>query len=118
MRTDHYVGLNKWAKAFVNRTRTIREVGVELDVATGKLVGKFDRCKRIPLYRKVASNHIPFTFADTGKFADLFRYYLPDGTWLEEFVEKAPWAGGPWHYIALTDNLGNVVPQSLWGENE
>ena len=115
MRCDHYVGLNAWAKKYVSRKRSVREVGVRIDPKSGEIIGHIDRYFRLPRARAVVYDSIPSTYTD-GKFADLHRYYFDDGSFVEEFLEKMQWDHGPWHYIALRNDHHEILPESLWGE--
>jgi hypothetical protein len=44
----------------------------------------------------------------------LIDYTLPDGTVYSEHVQAAPWALSPVLFLALKDQQGNWVSESLW----
>lgn len=48
----------------------------------------------------------------------LMRYTLPDGRVLTEDVQAEPWSSGPCFFLALRDEKGEWVKESLWADNE
>ena len=57
----------------------------------------------------------------SGMFDDVFclnRYTLQDGRVFTEAVQAEPWSSGPCFFLALQDEHGEWVPESLWSENE
>ncbi|MGH9553291.1 MAG: hypothetical protein ACRD3W_28175, partial [Terriglobales bacterium] len=50
--------------------------------------------------------------------AELHRHTLSDGSMYEEYVQAAPWSGGPCYFIALKDESGQPVAKSLWSEEQ
>jgi hypothetical protein len=46
----------------------------------------------------------------------LHKYTFPDGQVYYEKVEAVLWESGPCFYLALVDEEGNWVPESLWLE--
>lgn len=114
MRFDQYKGLNKWAKRTVSATRTVREIGKQVQ-ANGKVV-EFDRTVKVPLVQKRRYSKIRGTYV---LFAgDLHRYTLPNGKVLEEYVQETMHCGGPCYFIALRDSNGNPEKRSLWTDDE
>lgn len=115
MRIDQFRGLNNWAKRKVRRTKLVREVGKEIR-PSGKEV-PFDRVRRVPCvvttaYSKVRASYKPFA-------GDLHRHTLANGTVLEEFLQATIHSGGPVYHIALRNaESGEVVPESLWTDDE
>lgn len=114
MRMDQFIGLNKWARRKVRRTRLVHEVGKEIR-PNGKEV-PFDRVRRVPcveksVYSKVRARYKIFA-------GDLHRYVLPNGTVLEEYLQETMNSGGPCYFIALRDSAGNPVEKSLWTREE
>ena len=49
---------------------------------------------------------------------NLHKYTLPDGRVYTEFVQAAPWSSGPMFFIALKDEDGNEVEESLWSQKD
>lgn len=115
MRFDQFKGLNKWAKQKVRRTKLVHEVGKEIR-PNGTEV-PFDRVRRVAcveksVYSKVRASYKLFA-------GDLHRYTLANGTVLEEYVQAVIHSGGPVYHIALRDSTsGEVVPESLWTDDE
>lgn len=59
--------------------------------------------------------------ASYGMFDDgpeLYKYQLKDGTWVYEYVQACPWSSGPCIFLALRDEAGNPILESLWSEDE
>lgn len=57
----------------------------------------------------------------TGMFDNeytLTRYVFPDGRVLTEAVQADPWSSGPCFFLALKDETGAWVKESLWTEEE
>lgn len=55
-------------------------------------------------------------FADQGEQYPLHKYTLPNGTVYYERVQAEPWHSGPVIFLALQDEEGSWVPESLWPE--
>lgn len=113
-RSDQYIGLNDWARKLVTRKEKVREHGVRI-FANGKKQ-KFSRWRRMPLVRSEHAGIIRGAW--TPEVAKLHRYTLSDGKVYVEFVQAEPWHSGPCYFIALKDRHGNVVPESLWTDEE
>ncbi len=114
MRMDQFVGLNKWAKRKVRRTKVVHEIGKEIR-ASGREV-LFDRTRRVScveksVYSKVRGSYKLFA-------GDLHRYLLASGVVIEEYVQAVIHSGGPCYFIALRDAAGVPVPKSLWTDEE
>lgn len=57
----------------------------------------------------------------TGMFEqkyELSRYIFPDGRVLTEAVQANPWSSGPVFFLALKDEKGEWVKESLWSEED
>jgi hypothetical protein len=48
----------------------------------------------------------------------LDKYTLPDGRVMFEAVQDEPWSSGPVFFLALQDENGKWIPESLWTEEE
>lgn len=46
----------------------------------------------------------------------LNKYIFPDGRVYFERVQAEPWSSGPVIFLALQDEEGNWIPESLWPE--
>lgn len=113
MRCDQYIGLNDWARRLVTRKEKVREFGVQ--VFAGGKRKKFSRWRRIPVARKESAGVIRGAY--DSRFP-LHRYTLPGGVVLVEYVQASPWSGGPCYFVALKDQQGRPVPESLWTDAE
>ncbi|MBX9685673.1 MAG: hypothetical protein K2X27_03160 [Candidatus Obscuribacterales bacterium] len=113
-RSDQYVGLNPWAKRLVNRKVKVREQGVRFFADGSKQ--SFKRWARLPDARKEHAGVIRGAY--TPVVAALHRYTMADGRQFFEYLQAAPWYGGPVYYVALKDKNGKPVPESLWTDEE
>lgn len=116
MRTDQLYGLNAWARNLVLATQTTSEIGVRK--YDGGIIEAFEREVTVPVAKTTNIGEIESAFAPGTKAFDLKRYELPDGRVFDEYVQAAPWSGGPCYYIALKDAAGNPVPESLWTKKQ
>ena len=114
MRSDQWIGLNAWATREVGRTRTAREVGVRV-FRRGR-IERFDRKVRVPFAKVEVISPVAGAWVDV--VGHLHRYIMPNGKVYEEFLQADPWSSGPCYFIALKDQQGNPVPQSLWTDEE
>lgn len=119
MRMAQYYGLNKWAKKLVLKKVMVREIGTTF-LPDGKRV-EFDRRRPIPVAKKQVIGDIK-TMNPQLTLAQLHRYTMPDGRVFEEYVQAAPWSGGPCNFIALKFangvHAGKPVSESLWTDEE
>lgn len=113
-RSDQYIGLNERARRMVTGKVKVREHGTRI-FADGKKQ-RFSRWRRMPVARVEHAGILRGVW--TPKVAVLHRYTMPDGKVYVEYVQAAPWSGGPCYFIALMDKHGKPVPESLWTEEE
>ena len=113
-RSDQYIGLNPWAKRMLTRKVKVREEGVRY-FADGKKQ-RFNRWRRMPLVRTEHAGVIHGAYSPI--VAKLHRYTMQNGEQFVEYVQAAPWYGGPCYFIALMDKHGKPVPESLWTDEE
>ncbi len=119
MRTDQHRGLNQWATLFVRgcgkphfsgKHRT--EKVVLPDGTEGEL--------EIPVYKPCVLREESGEFY-AGMFDNyypLFRYTFRSGQVYTEYVQAAPWSSGPMFFLALRDEKGQSVTESLWRDEE
>lgn len=115
-RTDHYVGLNAWAKQFVLAKQVVHEQGSRL-YPDGR-IERFDRHVEVTLAQVQV---IGQTTGMSCRWFDLHQYTMPNGKVYEEFVQASPWSGGPHLFIALREVVGRnkrLVAESLWTDEE
>lgn len=48
----------------------------------------------------------------------LLKYTFPSGMVYFEKIQSEPWSSGPCTFVALTDEKGNWVKESLWMDEE
>lgn len=113
MRCAQYIGLNKWAESYVRATVPVREVGVRL--LPGGRTESFDRAVMMPVAKTEVVGVIPGFYGDD---IPLVRYTMPNGRVFTEYVQAEPWSSGPCYFIALKNERGKVVPQSLWKQED
>jgi len=114
MRCDQYIGLNEWATEKVLARHAVREVGVRI-LPSGE-EQPFDREVDALVASVEQVGSIEGAWMDV--VAPLNRYTLPTGEVFEEFVQAVPWSSGPCYFIALRDEKGHEVPESLWAESD
>ncbi|HEY9788240.1 MAG TPA: hypothetical protein V6D17_22820 [Candidatus Obscuribacterales bacterium] len=116
MRMDQYRGLNAWARKTVLKKEKVRQFGV--NVFSDGRRKRYSRWASVPVARVQVVGTIKRQLG-SGSIAPLHRYYMPGGKVYEEYVQEAPWSGGPVYHIALKDvRTGKPVPESLWTERE
>jgi hypothetical protein len=49
---------------------------------------------------------------------EFLRHTFRDGRMLEEHVQASPWSSGPVFFLALKDEKGEWIKESLWSEEE
>ncbi len=141
MENDKFMGLNPWAKALVNQFETVTFTGVistdsslkvEFEAYTDpgnpvirlklnkpgvpvELVRK--SYKRNLVKRKVIDTmYSIFIYSGIPPYK-LYEYTLPDGRVFREYVQFATFTKGPIYFMALRDDKGNVVTESLWDDS-
>lgn len=112
-RSDQYIGLNDWACNLTSVMMDVIEAGTQT-YYDGK-VENFERKHQINAVKIEPSGD---TFEGFEGPYYLSRYTLPDGRVFTEFLQAEPWSSGPMFFIALKDEEGNVVPESLWTDEE
>ncbi|OHB21464.1 MAG: hypothetical protein A2939_02930 [Parcubacteria group bacterium RIFCSPLOWO2_01_FULL_48_18] len=115
IRCDQFMGLNKWALNFVK--------GEPVLVCTEEVTrvypdGRRETLEPRPVHessiKKEESGESYF-----GMFGDsylLHEHTFPDGRVYFEKVQAEPWSSGPVFFLALQDENGDWVPESLWAE--
>lgn len=48
----------------------------------------------------------------------LYQYTLLNGTKVTEYVQAEPWSSGPCIFLALKDENGDPIADSLWDDDE
>ncbi len=118
-RTDHYVGLNAWAKKLVHDIHSVNEKGIRT-FQDGRQES-FDRNVEVNLVQVENIGEISVLHC---KWFPMYRYTMPDGTVFEEYLQASPWSGGPHLYMGLVRvtqgkrKYRRVVKESLWTDSE
>ena len=113
MRCDQYMGLNDRAKKIVEGT----VVSIQRKIIDTYPDGRVEESTT-----EVEVSDV--TIEDTETFAEgfnkypLYKYTLVGGTEYFEYVQEEPWSSGPMFFIALKDQNGNPVKDSLWTDEE
>lgn len=115
IRMDQFMGLNKWATELVKGERVL--------VCTEKGMRVFPDGREEPFSHEVHGSSVRKeksgkTFSGFNPGYPLYKYTLPDGTVYEERVQAEPWSSGPVFFLALVDEIGQWVPESLWTDEE
>lgn len=118
-RTDHYVGLNAWAKKLVHDIHSVSEKGIRT-FQDGRQES-FDRNVEVNLVKVEQIGEITVMHC---QFFPRHRYTMPDGRVYEEYLQASPWSGGPHLYMGLKRvtygkrKYLRVVKESLWTDSE
>lgn len=117
MRCDQFAGLNGWAREFVRGTSVL--VCAE-EVTRVYPDGRRETLQPQPVHEaSIRTEDSGERYS--GMFGDeypLRKYTLPDGRVYFERLQAAPWSSGPVFFLALQDEKGTWVPESLWPQEE
>lgn len=116
-RTDQHMGLNGSAALLVSSERKFAYLKRETRFYPD---GRVERVPDILVY-ELAVRKEPSGRYYIGMFDDryeLTEYTLPDGRVYSEYVQAEPWSSGPVFFLALKDENGNWIPESMWSEEE
>ena len=112
MRCDQPMGLNAWARDLLES----QDVKV-LD----KTTRIFPDGKEVKFEMEKFVSEIKSEQYDTYEGFDehpLYKHTFPDGRIYFEFLQASPWYSGPVMFLALKDEQGNEIKESLWTEEE
>ena len=110
MRATQIIGLSDKAAEFLKENLQVTKTSL---VFAGKR-----RNVETPTEKKIYDGE---TGVRMGMFDDgpaLYKYLLKDGRWIFEYVQASPWSSGPCIFLALRDESGNPIQESLWSEEE
>ena len=114
-RLDQFMGLNEWASNFVKGEPVL--VCVE-EVTRVYPDGRRETLEPRPVHESSVKMEESGEFY-SGMFGDeypLHKHAFPDGRVYFERVQAEPQSSGPVFFLALQDENGNWVPESLWAE--
>jgi hypothetical protein len=115
MRMDQHFGLNPWASNFVlgeqipvtEKTTRIYPDGTKEEFVKEVDISKVKKEPSGGLYVGMFEDEFP-----------LYRYTFPDERTFFEAVQSDQWSSGPCFFLALKDENGEWVKESLWDEEE
>lgn len=116
IRMDQHMGLNAWASQLVR--------GEPVFSCTERVIRTFPDGRKEEFTRDVHESSVRKEESGrtySGMFETeypLSKYTFLDGRVYQEWVQAAPWSSGPVFFLALCDEEGNVVPESLWADWE
>ena len=117
IRCDQFMGLNKWALNFVK--------GKRVRVCTEEVTRIYPNGVRQTLApRPVYESSVKMEESGESYYGmfmasyPLHKYTFLNGRVYCEKVQAAPWSSGPVYFLALQDESGNLVPKSLWADEE
>ena len=114
IRMDQVFGLNEWAEKFVKGKRvfayTERVIRTFPD-GKGEVVYPDRQVYKSSVKKEKSGEHFSGMFDE--KYS-LHKYTFPDGKVYFEKVQAEPWSSGPCFFLALVDEKGEWVPESLW----
>lgn len=117
IRMDQHAGLNVWARTFVEGESVLAYTEQVVRVYPD---GRRERVPDRPVYHSTVLQEESGVHY-SGMFGDeypLMKYTFPDGKVYYERVQDAPWSSGPVFFLALQDEEGRWVSESLWPEAE
>ena len=108
MRCDQFIGLNGWAKKFLDDNAVKDHVEVFVNSV-----------RESESYKQ---RTVPGKYTLCGLFDDeqnpLNGYLLEDGSTVFEKVYMAPWSSGPVIFTSLEAENGDDLPESNWSNDE
>lgn len=118
IRMDQYMGLTEAAQALVE--------GEQIVLYTEEVHRFYADGREEILPRRVVSGSTvrcePSGKCYQGAFDEannpLMQYTFPDGRVFTEAVQAEPWSSGPVFFLALRNEKGEWVKESLWPESE
>ena len=117
IREDQFPGLNKWAEAFVAGEQKLAYIAKLKKIYPD---GREEQAPDQEIYASTIKKEEDGRYY-TGMFGTeyaLHQYIFPDGKVYKEYVQEEPWSSGPCFFLALKDEEGRSVAESLWTEDE
>ena len=113
--TDQYIGLNERAKKLIEGEPVPVLEEIRRTYPDGRQTNETRQ-----VFESTVKSRVYYTREGAWNpgFLELFAYTFPDGRVLREEVQTEPWSSGPCYLLALKDEQGNWVPESLWTEEE
>lgn len=113
-----HMGLNKWAREFVKGEPVLVYGEWTTRVYTD---GQTETFKSKSVYessikKEESGEFYSSSMLDNEQRRPLHKYICPSGKVYFERIQAEPWSSGPIVFLALQDNQGNWVPESLWAE--
>lgn len=111
-RCDHLMGLTEAAAKMV-------EGASILVVEEGRRLypdGREEPFRRELVESTVRVEETGESYSGIGGPYPLYHYVLPDGRVLTEAIQAEPWSSGPYFFLALQDESGAWVEESLWSK--
>ncbi len=115
IREDQYIGLNDWASHLVSDGHIIGYTDYTRRVYEDKTVEDIETEGTKCLVKREPSGR---TFDMFDNEYPLYKYTFPDGKVVQEFLQAEPWSSGPVIFVALEDEAGNPIKESLWIDEE
>ncbi|MBI5077701.1 hypothetical protein HZB94_04980 [Candidatus Falkowbacteria bacterium] len=117
MRYDQFVGLNERAQELIKGEQ---ELAYTEEVVRIYPDGGQERMPDRPVFESTVKKEESGE-SYTGMFTveyPLHKYTFPNGQIYYERLQTAPWSSGPVHFLALQNEDGKWVPESLWTDEE
>jgi len=113
-----YIGLSPAARDFlkINETKVVGKIKTINTYNDGRVVESEEDFKESLTIRE-DSGECTYGMFEEEKIS-LFKYTTDSGKVYTEYVQDDPWSSGPCIFIALKDESGNIVKESLWPEEE
>lgn len=116
MRCDQFYGLNEWAEEFVSSItkKCVQKTTRYYDDGTVEVLP--DQELNICQIKREPSGKTVYGMYDNEY--PLYKHIFPDGRVYEEYEQTTIWSSGPMIFLALKDENGNPIANSLWDEDE
>lgn len=108
-RSDQIVGLNARAKAYLetNCAKDIAKHYRNDELISEHIILSCELSDRYAISDMIGEEQLKWN-----------KYLLKIGVWVYEYVQESPWASGPVHFLALKNEEGEVIKETLWTDEE
>lgn len=116
IRCDQLIGLNTWAIDFIYKLKELAYTDEIHRTYTGCAHPEILDPVQVYIHYKVVMYKTYYGMFNTEY--PLHRYTTSEGKVYEEVLQAEPWASGPMFFLALQDGNGDLLPNSLWTDEE
>lgn len=117
IRCTQFIGLNSWASDFVKGESVLAYTERGSRVYSDGREEPFEHPVHASSVKREDTEKCWYGMFE-GEETPLAKYTFPDGRVYFEDVQAEPWSSGPLIFLALKDDKGNWIPESLWSDEE